>query len=70
MDGGEQPGRILDEAGEDELKARLVALGRDAEGLRVPPQSRLGLSNRNVQHRSETDTCASATAPHVACRRG
>ena len=57
LDGGEEPRRVLDEAGEDEHEARMVELRRDAEGLRIAPQSRLGLSNGDIQHRAKTDTC-------------
>lgn len=57
MDGGEEPRRVLHQAGEDELEAGLVELRSDAEGLRVAPQPRLGLPNGDVQHRAKTDAC-------------
>lgn len=65
MNGGEEPRRVLDEAGEDELEARLVEFRRDAEGLRVPPEARLGLSDGDVLHRAETNTC---TARRVSAK--
>lgn len=57
MDGGEEPGRVLDEAGENELEAGLVVLGRDTEGLGDAPQTRPCFSDGDVQNGAEPNTC-------------
>lgn len=48
LHGGEQPGRVFDEARKHKLKAALLKLGSNAKGLRVSSQSRLGLSDGDI----------------------
>lgn len=53
----EDTGRVLDEAGEHELEAGLVVLGRDAEGLRAPPKPGTCLSDGDIENGAEPHAC-------------
>ena len=48
---------VLDKACEDELKASVLELGHDAEGLSATPQTRCRLLYRDAQHSVESYAC-------------